>query len=109
MVVITRISTQNAFALDDRDVAINRNIAKALDFTAGLRPQYLQPFDLLLFSQAEHHPGIVRREIASAANLGASSYAISRFVADLRPDGVNVRLLPHQLHTQPMVLRRGAV
>jgi hypothetical protein len=46
-------------SLDDRDVAVERELGKALERPAGLRPLDFQPVDFRSRTQPEHHPRIV--------------------------------------------------
>src|SRR5258708_2125858 len=77
-------------SFDDGDVAIDGKIGKRFRTSARLRPADLQFVHFLLFAEAQHFAGIMRRKITPASDLEFAAFHISGLPCDSCADGVRV-------------------
>src|SRR6266853_1936688 len=96
-------------AFDDCDVAIDRQVRECFHAAAGLRPSNFQSVDFCALANAEDFAGIVRREIASAANLQPSALQIAGLPEKFCADGVGVGFLSNQAYAEPVVFGGGNI
>lgn len=96
-------------ALCDGYVAIDGQVSKSLDRSARRRPLDIQPIELGAFADSEHNPRIVRRKIASPADLHAAALEISGLIGNQSADSVDVALLASQFQPQPAILAPGII
>src|SRR4029077_5402387 len=79
-----------ACTLHNRNVAIDREIRKALYSATGLWPTHLQPRDFGLLSCPQHDARVMRGEKASAAHLDPASLQIAGPVGNAGTDRVRI-------------------
>ena len=94
----------------NRDVAINRQISKPLHSLRSGCGHFTSSQSIFVrLPNAQHHARIVRRKIAASADFHVAALQIAGLIRDPRANRIGIRLLPHQLHSQPVVLLPGLV
>src|ERR1700730_8889391 len=93
----------------NRYIAIGRQVRESLRRGSGHRPFHLEPVDFFLLPQAQHDPGIMRRQITPAAHFRSAALEAPRLVGHPRANGIAVRFLADELNTKPVVPPRGIV
>lgn len=98
-----------AFAFDDSDVPVDRQILETLQGTARLRPLHFHPIDLGPLSEAEDHARVVIREIASSGDFELMTFKISGAIADFGADCVNIAFAADEAEPEPVVAAAGVI
>jgi len=79
-----------ALCFDDGDVAVQRQVDKALGLTARLGPRHLQPIDRCPFADTKNYARIVIGKVAAAAYFHSRAPEVLRLVGDSRAHRVRV-------------------
>src|SRR5436309_13286304 len=86
-------STPFPFALNNRNVAIDRQIGEALDTSAWKRPFNFQPVEIVALAQPKNDAWILRGAIAAAVIFHAAALQIAFLISDACAHRVSLRLL----------------
>src|ERR1039457_5624430 len=99
----------HAFAFDNPNVAIQRNVGNLVHLLARGGPVNLDAIYLCGFADPQHFPGVVRRKIAAAVVLEAGTFLAGRGPVDLSANRVAVARYAFELETHPVAARSGVV